>query len=147
MDYFLIFALFAVVLGVLSMILIGDPRIRKKRINQEPRNASWEEIMWIHRSAEESLVRFESEHHIRVSPWARRLIFSTLHAIQEDPSPHWRERDPVTLREQSSRIVQEIPEMILEISRQESITHEITYFDVLHYLTFKIDDICPFSKR
>lgn len=97
---------------------------------------------------------FENKRKIRITESARKLIFSTLVAIEEDPLPTWNieitSPEKVTeyfglnlfrYLEQISRIT--FPRNRISIRRS---VKKITFFDVLHWLAPRLDSLCPFIK-
>jgi len=97
---------------------------------------------------------FEAERKIGITESAQKLLFSTLVAIEEDPHPTWN-TEFTSLEKVTDYFSQNLFRYLEEISRvtflgsRISISkslEKITFFDVFHWLTFRLDSLCPFIK-
>ena len=95
---------------------------------------------------------------VPLTPQAALLAKVVLDAIAEDPHPRWRNKktswgdggDPPRLLELNNiqmRITADLPGIFKEVQQHESDSiGEVSTFDLLHWLTKRLDTICPFDK-
>jgi hypothetical protein len=89
---------------------------------------------------------------INLTLQAQFLIKVVLDSITEDPHPSWRTRDRErltrgALEDQQQRLVRELPAILSAIGRETAILDRtLSTFDILHWLTKRLDDLCPFDK-
>ena len=97
---------------------------------------------------------FEIERKITITESAQNLLFSTLVAIEEDSHPSWNIKftQPKEVAEYFSqnlfRFLEEISRVTFigsRVSLNKSL-EKITFFDVFHWVSFRIDSLCPFIK-
>lgn len=100
----------------------------------------------LYRQVDALLDEIEKRMGVSWSPHARVLVFNSLAAIQEDPSPVWaadREERDIRFR----GMVERLPQLAVEIAVTESVEQRLTYYQVLHWLSGHLDGLCPFEKR
>ena len=90
---------------------------------------------------------------VRVTPQATVLIKNVLDAIAEDPHPRWRFRgvdgvpNAANLREYERALTRDLPQNLGAVREQEGMgDREVTSFDFLHWLSKRLDGLCPFDK-
>ncbi|MEQ8356703.1 MAG: hypothetical protein RH942_14265 [Kiloniellaceae bacterium] len=95
---------------------------------------------------ERYIQQFEAERHLRVSEMARHLIVMTLDAIEHDPNPNW-DAPMVELETFADRSTRDVPGLLGAVAEHGRIKDEITYFNVLHFLSSNLKSICPFPSE
>ena len=92
--------------------------------------------------------KIESETDRHYSSHVRTLVMNTILAIQEDPSPSWKDADEKRRTQVVEDFIYNLPKLLDELSRSQDYMnkHNESYFDVLHWLTSRLDSICPFPK-
>jgi hypothetical protein len=89
--------------------------------------------------------RIQIERGVQFSASVRILIYSTLTAILEDPSPIWN-ADEETRAFQFGRLLDQLPGILSELAATENVAGQLTYFEGLHWLSERLNSICPFDK-
>lgn len=89
--------------------------------------------------------RIELENEVQCTVHFRVLVFNALTAIVEDPSESWT-ASPVERRTQYNRFLKNLPNLILDLAKNDSAGQKLSYFDGLHWLSSRLDSICPFEK-
>jgi hypothetical protein len=77
---------------------------------------------------------------VLVTPEARDIIATTLHAIVSDPSPRWRGTREQMLEGVQHEMIDRLPKLLLEFGGR------VDTFSLLHRLGQVLDRICPFEK-
>lgn len=90
--------------------------------------------------------RAELESKVRYSVQTRVLIFNTLAAIVEDPSDSW-EATEEDRRGALREFVGRLPKSLQELSETADAGQRVSYFDTLHWLSARLDSVCPFQKN
>jgi len=94
---------------------------------------------------ESSCRRFTDETGVMVSRPARELITVILEAIIRDPHPRWTAPEDFRMA-MVGRFVNDLPLILDEVRRRGGVTRgRITSFDLLHHLTFRLEEFCPFK--
>jgi hypothetical protein len=78
----------------------------------------------------------------------RVLIFNTLSAVLEDPSPYWREGEE-DRQGRFADLTEQLPALLSKLAKVEGLkapARRITYFQTLHWLQRNLDKFCPFEK-
>lgn len=94
----------------------------------------------------ETFDQLERDLGVTWTPYARVLVFNSLTAMQEDPSPTWLAGREARLA-RTTEMIARLPDLVRQVSRNESVEGRVTYFQVLHWLTDHLDGVCPFEKR
>lgn len=98
------------------------------------------------------LEEFQEKHNVRISDQAQKLIYDVLGAVLSDPHPSWTFGNP---KEVETYFENNIERYLEEISRfmvhgawwkRRGKDTPITFFDVVHWLSVRIDSLCPFIK-
>lgn len=108
---------------------------------------------WLYTEAQDGLFaivnaqcdQVEAATGIRCSPHMRALVVNTLSAVVEDPSPTWRAGAQERQR-RLAQLVETLPQTLITLVKSASIEGRLSYFDTLHWLTARLDTICPFDK-
>ncbi len=91
---------------------------------------------------------------VKLTPHAHLLIKVVLEGITEDPHQGWRikgtDRDRPSMEELISHqqeLLRTLPDILKDIRSYYTVRDGVvSTFDVLHWLTHRLDDICPFDK-
>lgn len=89
---------------------------------------------------------FEQDRGLRVSTLARHLIVLSLDAIEREPNPNW-DAQAETLESYTDSLTRDVPRLLSAIAEVSHIEKEITYFNVLHFLSRNLKSICPFPSE
>lgn len=88
---------------------------------------------------------FAEETGIKVTPNAQELIGLVLNGIIDDPHPNWHTNKSDN-EKVADKFAYDLPQMLHDVMHSENVTHEITTFDMLHWLTLRLPSLCPFAK-
>lgn len=93
------------------------------------------------------------EARVRLTPQAHLLIKVVLESITEDPHLSWGSKNdghPQALDEletEQQKLTTQLPELLRSISQYETVRQGIvSTFDVLHWLSGRLDGLCPMRK-
>lgn len=95
----------------------------------------------IHDEVEFSCYRYGQETGVEVSSHCQRLIADIFAAAIIDPNPHWTASEEF-VRDRIEILLGNLPLLLNEVRGRSRAP--ITSFDVLHFLTVRLHDICPF---
>ena len=87
----------------------------------------------------------EHEHGIRCSVHSRVLMFNTLSAITEDPSPEW-VGNSARQADVSSQMIENFPRILSVMLAEAASDGRLTFYQTLHWLGENLNSICPFEK-
>jgi hypothetical protein len=93
----------------------------------------------------EACNRVESETGVSCSEHFRALVYNAITAITQDPSASWSASSNARV-ERSGELLAGLPKLLLEVANTASVGKRLSYFDGLHWLTSRLDSICPFDK-
>jgi hypothetical protein len=100
------------------------------------------------------LEEFQRKRNARISDQAQKLIYQVLYAIENDPHPSWNIRftNPKNVTAYFEDNIEHYLEEILHSTvhgawwgRRGKDT-PVTFFDVVHWLSLRINSLCPFIK-
>jgi hypothetical protein len=100
------------------------------------------------------LEEFQMKHNVRISDQAQRLIYQVLDAIETDPHASWNTQ-VTNLKTATAYFDGNIERYLEEISRltahgawwgRRGKDTPVTFFDVVHWLSARINSLCPFIK-
>ncbi len=92
-------------------------------------------------------VNFKKESGISVSEHAQLLLKDIFNAIIVDSHPRWKVTKEEIITTVKSKLFPKLPEILSDIAKVESSENIITTFDILHWLSGRIDRLCPFPKE
>jgi len=100
--------------------------------------AEWEQVLSVSQ-------QHQSSTGVRVTGHAQKLIYDVLESITADPHPRWR-ISPTELAGLRRQIESDLSSLLAKIMVDEHVEEVITAFDVLHWLTHNLDNVCPIEK-
>jgi len=92
-----------------------------------------------------NIMKFVSKSGIKVSAQAQAIIHDLLNSIVVDAHPRWRERSPKP-QKVFDEFVEKIPSLLQEIAESEKVDKIITTWDILHWLSSRLDVMWPYPK-
>jgi len=100
------------------------------------------------------LEEFQRKRDVRISDQAQKLIYEVLYAIESDPHPSWNTRltNPKIVTAYFEDNIEHYLEEILHLTVHgawwvdRGKDTRITFFDVVHWLSLRINSLCPFIK-
>lgn len=101
--------------------------------------------MNVHALVMERCTAVEAASQIHLTGHAKRLIADILAAIVVDPHPSW-QSSPAENHHVFKEFVSRLDAIVKDMAPEANPPHPVSSFDVLHYLSRRLDMDCPFAK-